>query len=146
MAASDNIAPALNDMGSVKEFSSTLLELVGNFQSTLHRLSETDKSFANSGYAVLMEVYGLRTRGYILLNDSGNHVVNSLGFSQGELLNLFERIKVVAQDASTLKMANAIVLSVATFTVALGEDRNKVVDFLFDTLCNDVSDWEGLVR
>lgn len=145
MADKIECVQALADTESVKVFSSLLLELVGTFQSTLHRLSETDGAFASSGYAVLMEVYGLRTRAYILLNDSANHVVSSLNFSQEDLLGLFGRVEDVARDANCLKVANAIVLSVATFTVALGEDRGKIVNFLFDTLRDDVSVWESFI-
>ncbi|HEJ4559940.1 TPA: hypothetical protein SL556_002034 [Pseudomonas aeruginosa] len=142
MGVGDCSALALVDAKSIKEFSSLLLELVGNFQSALHRLSESDGAFAGSGYAILMEVYGLRTRGYILLNDPGSHAVDSLSFSQKDLLSLFGRIKNVVLSVSTLRTANAIILSVATFTVALGADRAKIVNFLFDALCDDVRAWE----
>lgn len=93
-----------------------------------------------------MEVYGLRTRAYILLNDSGNHRVDSLNFSQRELLSLFDRISEVVRKVTSLKFASAIVVSVATFTVALGEDRAKIVNFLFGALNDDVSEWEVSLR
>lgn len=138
-----NFFPALANEGSVKEFSTRLLELVGVFQAALHNISETDRAFAGSGYGVLMEVYGLRTRAYILLNDSESHVVNSLGFTQDEMLSLFDRVSSVARVVSSLKIASAMVLSVATFTVSLGEGRGKVVNFLFKMLCDDVVEWEA---
>jgi len=131
---------------SVREFSSRLLELVGVLQATLHHLSEVDRSFAGAGYGVLMEVYGLRTRAYILLNDSGNHVVNFLEFSQRDLLSLFDRISKVVRMVNSLKVASSIVVSVATFTVSLGEDRAKIVNFLFRTLYDDVAEWEASLR
>jgi len=86
--------PALANADSVKEFSSRLLELAGVFQAALHNISEADRAFAGSGYGVLMEVYGLRTRAYILMNDPESHIVNSLEFSQDEMLSLFESPRV----------------------------------------------------
>jgi len=136
--------PALANADSVKEFSSRLLELVGVFQAALHNISEADRAFAGSGYGVLMEVYGLRTRAYILMNDPGSHIVNSLEFSQDEMLSLFDRISSVTRAISSLKIAGAMVLSVATFTVSLGEGRDKVVNFLFKMLCDDVDEWMAL--
>lgn len=137
-----NYLPALTDASSVKEFSSRLLELVGVFQAALHRISEVDRAFAGRGYGVLMEVYGLRTRAYILMNDPGSHMVNSLTFSQHEMLSLLDRVSSVARVANDLKIASSMVLSVATFTVSLGQDRAKVVSFLFETLSDDVAKWE----
>ncbi|WP_217474364.1 hypothetical protein [Stutzerimonas stutzeri] len=136
--------PALANAGSVKEFSSRLLELVGVFQAALHNISENDRAFAGSGYGVLMEVYGLRTRAYILMNDPESHIVNSLEFSQDEMLSLFDRISGVTRTMNSLKVASAMVLSVATFTVSLGEGRDKVVNFLFKMLSDDVAEWERL--
>jgi len=133
--------PALANADSVKEFSSRLLELVGVFQAALHNISETDRTFAGSGYGVLMEVYGLRTRAYILMNDPESHIVNSLGFSQDEMLSLFDRISGMTRAMSNLKIVSAMVLSVATFTVSLGEGRDKVVNFLFKMLSDDVAGW-----
>ncbi len=103
-----------------------------------------DKAFAGSGYGVLMEVYGLRTRAYILMNDSGNHVVNSLDFSQEEMLSVFDRISKVARVIDSLTVASSMVLSVATFTVSLGKDRARIVNFLFNALRHDVAEWEAL--
>lgn len=137
---------ALASTESVKRFSSLLLELVGDLQSALQRLSEVDRSFTSSGYAILMEVYGLRTRSYILLNDPASHVVSSLSFTQQDLLDLVGRLKGMARNADDLKVVNAIVLSIATFTVALGDGRDSVVNFLFDSLRCDVSAWEGSLR
>lgn len=134
--------PALANEGSVKEFSSRLLELAGVFQTALHNISEADRTFAVSGYGVLMEVYGLRTRAYILMNDSGSHIVNSLNFSQDEMLSLFDRISSVTRFINSLKAASSMVLSVATFTVSLGDGRAKVVNFLFKMLSDDVAEWE----
>lgn len=137
-----NYFPALADADLVKEFSSRLLELVGVFQAELHRVSETDRAFAGGGYGVLMEVYGLRTRAYILMNDPGNHIVDSLSFSQHEILSLLDRVASVARVTSNLKAANSMVLSMATFTVSLGQDRANVVNFLFKALSDDVAKWE----
>ncbi|WP_395505528.1 hypothetical protein [Ectopseudomonas hydrolytica] len=136
--------PALANAGAVKEFSSRLLELVGVFQAALHNISEADRTFAGSGYGVLMEVYGLRTRAYILMNDPESHIVNSLEFSQDEILSLFDRVSSVTRAINSLKIASAMVLSVATFTVSLGEDRARIVNFLFNALRHDVAEWEAL--
>lgn len=135
---------ALSDRLLVKEFSSRLLDLVGIFHAELQNISMADKAFAGSGYGVLMEVYGLRTRAYILMNDSGNHVVNSLDFSQEEMLSVFDRISKVARVIDSLTVASSMVLSVATFTVSLGEDRARIVNFLFNALRHDVAEWEAL--
>lgn len=135
---------ALSDRLLVEEFSSRLLDLVGIFHVELQNISMADKAFAGSGYGVLMEVYALRTRAYILMNDSRNHVVNSLDFSQEEMLSVFDRISKVARVIDSLKVASAMVLSVATFTVSLGEDRTRIVNFLFNALRNDVAEWEAL--
>lgn len=143
MKSERSFSHALSDEASIKEFSHWLLELVGCMQAALHQLSTVDKLFAGSGYGVLMEVYGLRTRAYILLNDSENHVVNSLDFSQGDLLSLLDRISRVVPFVDSLKIASSIVLSVATFTVSLGEDRSKIINFLFRSLCDDVAEWEA---
>lgn len=143
MKSEQGSLPALADEKSIKEFSSWLLELAGSLQATLHQLSAVDKLFTGSGYGVLMEVYGLRTRAYILLNDSANHIVNSLDFSQGDLLLLFDRVSRVVPAVSSLKIASSIVLSVATFTVSLGEDRSKIVNFLFRSFCDDLAEWEA---
>lgn len=137
-----NFIPALANEGSVKEFSSRLLELVGVFQAALHNISEVDRAFAGSGYGVLMEVYGLRTRAYILMNDPESHIVNSLEFSHDEMLSLFDRVSSVTRAINSLRTASAMVLSVATFTVSLGEDRAKIVNFLFKMLSDDVAEWE----
>ncbi|WP_147264241.1 hypothetical protein [Pseudomonas aeruginosa] len=134
---------ALVDERSVKEFSSRLLDLAGLLQAKLHHLSGFDRSFAVSGYGVLMEVYGLRTRAYILLNDSGSHVVDSLGFSQDELVSLFDRVAVAVRSLENLTAVHSIVISVATFTMSLGADRGKVVNFLFESLCDDVARFES---
>ncbi|KAB0549072.1 hypothetical protein F7R01_16780 [Pseudomonas argentinensis] len=134
---------ALSDQFLVKEFSSWLLSFVGESQAALQSVSVADKSFAVSGYGVLMELYGLRTRAYILMNDPGAHVVSCLDFSQEEMLSLFDRVSSVVRTTSTLKSASAMVLSVATFTVSLGEGRGKIVSFLFKTLCDEVSGWEA---
>jgi len=136
--------PALANADAVKEFSSRLLELVGVFQAALHNISEADRTFAGSGYGVLMEVYGLRTRVYILMNDPESHIVNSLEFSQDEMLSLFDRVSSVTRAINSLKIASAMVLSVATFTVSLGEDRARIVNFLFNALRHDVAEWEAL--
>ncbi|EMS8884457.1 hypothetical protein I4984_22210 [Pseudomonas aeruginosa] len=136
--------PALANADAVKEFSSRLLELVGVFQAALHNISEADRTFAGSGYGVLMEVYGLRTRAYILMNDPESHIVNSLEFSQDEMLSLFDRVSSVTRAINSLKIASAMVLSVATFTVSLGEDRARIVNFLFNALRHDVAEWEAL--
>ncbi|MBA1184137.1 hypothetical protein [Stutzerimonas stutzeri] len=136
--------PALANADSVKEFSSRLLELAGVFQAALHNISEADRAFAGSGYGVLMEVYGLRTRAYILMNDPESHIVNSLEFSQDEMLSLFDRLSSVTRAITSLKIAGAMVLSVATFTVSLGEGRDKIVNFLFKMLCDDVDEWMAL--
>ena len=133
---------ALTDSKSVKEFSSWLLELAGALQEKLHHLSGADVSFARLGYGVLMEVYGLRTRASILFNDSDNHKVKALKFSQDDLMSTFGRISRVVPKVNSLKAVNAIVLTVATFTVSLGEDREKVVNFLFAALCDEVAGWE----
>ncbi|MCY1310811.1 hypothetical protein D9M70_610440 [compost metagenome] len=77
------------------------------------------------------------------MNDSANHIVNSLDFSQGDLLSLLDRVSRVAPAVSGLKIASSIVLSVATFTVSLGEDRSKIVNFLFRSLCDYVAEWEA---
>ncbi|MGU2390857.1 hypothetical protein ACSEOD_03330 [Pseudomonas aeruginosa] len=135
--------PALANAESVKEFSSRLLELVGVFQTALHNISETDRAFASRGYGVLMEVYGLRTRAYILMNDPGSHIVNYLDFSQHEMLSLFDRVYSVVRAINSLKVVSSMVLSVATFTVSLGEDRAKTVNFLFNALCHDMAEWEA---
>ncbi|RRW10719.1 hypothetical protein EGJ71_18635 [Stutzerimonas stutzeri] len=135
---------ALSDRLLVKEFSSRLLDLVGIFHAELQNISMADKAFAGSGYGVLMEVYGLRTRAYILMNDSGNHVVNSLDFSQEEMLSVFDRISKVARVIDSLTVASSMVLSVATFTVSLGKDRARIVNFLFNALRHDVAEWEAL--
>lgn len=136
--------PALANEDSVKEFSSRLLELVGVFQAALHSISETDRAFASSGYGVLMEVYGLRTRAYILMNEPGRHIVNSLNFSQQEMLSLFDKVSGAVLVANNLKIVSSMALSVATFTVSLGEDKAKVVNFLFKSLCDDVGEWAVL--
>ena len=136
--------PALANADAVKEFSSRLLELVGVFQAALHNISEADRTFAGSGYGVLMEVYGLRTRAYILMNDPESHIVNSLEFSQDEMLSRFDRVSSVTRAINSLKIASAMVLSVATFTVSLGEDRARIVNFLFNALRHDVAEWEAL--
>lgn len=136
---------ALVDEKLVREFSSRLLDLAGVLQAALHHLSGVDKSFAGAGYGVLMEVYSLRTRAYILLNDSSSHVVKSLDFSQHDLLSLFDRVSIVVRSLKSLKVVNSIVVSVATFTVSLGEDRARIVNFLFKSLCDDVAGWESSV-
>lgn len=136
--------PALANENSVREFSSRLLELAGVFQAVLHNLSETDRAFATAGYGVLMEVYGLRTRAYILMNDPENHTVDSLGFSQREMLSILDKVSSVAPLANRVSVVGSMVLAVATFTVSLGADRAKVVNFLFKTLCDDVDEWMAL--
>lgn len=133
---------ALTDEKSVREFSSRLLDLVGVFQAELQRLSVSDSSFPVSGYGVLMEVYGLRTRANILLHDAGNHIVDSLGFSQSDLLSLFDRIFRAIPFATNLRAASSLVLSVAIFTVSLGEGKARVVNFLYKELCDEVAQWE----
>lgn len=140
--------PALANEDSVREFSSRLLELAGVFQAVLHNLSETDRAFATAGYGVLMEVYGLRTRAYILMNDPGNHIANSLGFSQQEMLSILDKVSSVVPLANRVSVVGSMILFVATFTVSLGEDRAKVVDFLFKTLCDDVDEcgWRCLAN
>ncbi len=135
--------PALIDECAVREFASKLLGLAADLQASLHRLSSGDKSFTNVGYGLLMEVYGLRTRSHVLSNDSVNHVVNALCFSQCDLLSLFDRVSRVAIFVDDLRVATSMVLSVATFTVSLGVDRAKVVNFLFEALCGEVSEWEA---
>lgn len=134
--------PALIDECAVREFASGLLGLAADLQASLHRLSGIDKSFAVVGYGLLMEVYGLRTRSHILSNDATNHVVNSLNFSQCDLLSLFDRISRVVRAVDDLRVATSIVISAATFTVSLGVDRAKVVNFLFGALCEEVAEWE----
>ena len=138
-----NYLSALKDEECVRAFSARLLDLTGVLQMALQRLSGTDKSFANIGYSVLTEVYGLRTRSYMLLNDSGGHTVGSLSFSQYDLLSLFDRITRVVCNANDLGVVRSVVLSVATLAVSLGEGREKSVDFLFKVLCDDISGWEG---
>lgn len=134
--------PALIDEFAVREFASGVLGLAADLQASLHRLSGSDKSFAVVGYGLLMEVYGLRTRSHILSNDSANHVVNSLSFSQNDLLSLFDRISRVARVVDDIRVAASIVISVATFTVSLGVDRARVVNFLFGALCDEAAEWE----
>lgn len=133
---------ALSDQLLVREFSSRLLDLVGIFQAELQNISVVDKTFAGSGYGVLMEVYGLRTRAYILMNDPGNHIVSSLDFSQHEMLSLIDRISSLVQAKNDFKSVSSMILSIATFTVSLGEDRAKIVNFLFKMLYDDVAEWE----
>ncbi|MCY1367987.1 hypothetical protein D9M69_549450 [compost metagenome] len=91
-----------------------------------------------------MEVYGLRTRAYILMNEPGRHIVNSLNFSQQEMLSLFDKVSGAVLVANNLKIVSSMALSVATFTVSLGEDKAKVVNFLFKSLCDDVGEWAVL--
>lgn len=134
---------ALKDEACVREFSARLLDLTGVLQMALQRLSEIDKSFANIGYGVLTEVYGLRTRSYMLLNDSSGHTVGFLSFSQRDLLSLFDRIARVVRNTNDLGVIRSVVWSVATLAVSLGEGREKSVDFLFKVLCDDISGWEG---
>ncbi|HGW4092860.1 hypothetical protein [Pseudomonas aeruginosa] len=138
--------PALIDECAVREFASGVLGLAADLQASLHRLSGSDKTFAVVGYGLLMEVYGLRTRSHILSNDSANHVVNSLSFSQSDLLSLFDRISRVARVVDDVRVATSIVISVATFTVSLGADRARVVNFLFGALCDEAAEWEVLLN
>lgn len=137
-----NFLPALGSECAVKEFASRLLGVAAELQASLHRLSGSDSSFAAVGYGLLMEVYGLRTRSHILSNDSANHVVNALNFSQLDLLSLFDRVSTAVRAVDDLRVATSIVLSVATFTVSLGVDRARVVNFLFGALCDEVAEWE----
>ncbi|RRW01106.1 hypothetical protein EGJ30_20725 [Stutzerimonas stutzeri] len=78
------------------------------------------------------------------MNDPESHIVNSLEFSQDEMLSLFDRVSSVTRAINSLKIASAMVLSVATFTVSLGEDRARIVNFLFNALRHDVAEWEAL--
>jgi len=135
--------PALVDEAAVKEFSAHLLDLVGFLQTELHRLSGVDSSLVGSSYGVLMEIYGLRTRAYILLNDSKSHVVGALGFSQGELISMLDRISAVVRAIGSLKVLASLVMSIATFTVSLGEGKVKVVNFLFKEICDELIGCEG---
>lgn len=143
MLTEQGFPSALANNCCVREFASKLLDLAGVLQVKLHQLSEVDKSFSGAGYGVLMEIYGLRTRAYTLLNDPSSHVVSSLDFSQSDLLSLFDGVSGVVRAVNSLKDANSIVVSVATLTVSLGGDRAKVVKFLFNTLSDDVAELEA---
>lgn len=132
-------APALSSIANVKEFSMRLLETAAAFQAALHRLSITDTAFADSGFAVLAEIYGIKARAFGLQNDPDNHVLSGLGFTQTDLLTLFDGVKEkTAHHAISLRALRSIVVSVATFSVSLGEGREKVVEFLYGALGRDI--------
>ncbi|UPQ83624.1 hypothetical protein M0M42_04235 [Pseudomonas knackmussii] len=142
MANEQSAAPALATVECVKEFSASLLQAADAYQRALHRISINDLAFADSGYTVLTEVYGLRNRAYVLQNDAVNHIVTSLHFTQRDLVDLVSSAAKAATDAVSLKRLQSIVLSIATFTVSLGEDRAKVVEFLYESLRSDILDLE----
>lgn len=129
---------ALASIEAVREFSESLLKAANAFQSALHNISKTDMAFGDAGYGVLMEVYGIRTRAYLLQNDASNHIVCGLTFTQHDLLDMSMRAAKVAEVATTLKQVRSIVLSVATFSVSLGADRAKVVGALYEFLMDDI--------
>lgn len=132
--------PALSSIASVKQFSMSLLETAAAFQAALHRLSATDTAFADSGFAVLTEICGIKARAFVLQNDPANHALSGLGFSQSDLLALFDDvIEQSAHPAMPLSILRSIVVSVATFSVSLGEGREAVVDFLYTTLIREIS-------
>lgn len=133
---------ALANEASVKEFSVHLLGLADTSQKALHRLAESDSNFVASAYGILVEVYGLRTRAYTLMNDSANHVVDSLEFSQANLLELMERVSHLIKLAGSHSVANSLVVSMATFSISLSRDKAKVVNFLFQSICDDLDAWE----
>ncbi|TWI49641.1 hypothetical protein IQ22_03964 [Pseudomonas duriflava] len=130
---------ALVSIETVKEFSSELIVLANVFQDELQRISRIDCEAAERSYGVLMEIYGLRTRANILFNDAVHHTVEGLDFTQQELMGLVEQVKYLMPSITTIKTANTIILSVATFSVALGEGRGKVVKFLMDNLKKQIS-------
>lgn len=133
---------ALANETSVKEFSVHLLGLADTSQKALHRLAESDSNFVVGAYGILVEVYGLRTRAYTLMNDSANHVVDSLEFSQTNLLELMGRVSHVVKLAKSHSVANSLVVSMATFSMSLSRDKAKVVNFLFQSICDDLDAWE----
>ncbi len=133
---------ALANEASVKEFSVHLLDLAGTAQKALHRLAESDSNSVAYAYGILVEVYGLRTRAYTLINDSANHIVDSLEFSQTNLLDLMGRVSHVIKLAKSHSVANSVVVSMATFSISLSRDKAKVVNFLFQSICDDLDAWE----
>ena len=143
MTNEESFAPALATVESVKEFSASLLQAADVYQRALHRISINDLAFADSGYTVLTEVYGLRNRAYVLQNDAENHIVANLSFTQRDLVEIISRAAKAVNDAVSLKRLQSIVLSIATFAVSLGEDRAKVVEFLYESLRLDILDLEG---
>ena len=142
MTNEQSAAPALATVECVKEFSASLLQAADAYQRALHRISINDLAFADSGYTVLTEVYGLRNRAYVLQNDAANHIVTNLNFTQRDLVDLVSRAAEAANVAVSLKRLQSIVLSIATFTVSLGEDRAKVVEFLYESLRSVILDLE----
>lgn len=143
MTDDESVAPALANAECVKEFSASLLQAADAYQRALHRISINDLAFADFGYTVLTEVYGLRNRAYVLQNDAENHIVANLRFTQRDLVNLISRAAKTVNDAVSLKRLQSIVLSIATFTVSLGEDRAKVVEFLYESLRLEILDLEA---
>lgn len=130
---------ALSSIASVKEFSMRLLESAAAFQAALHGISAADTAFADAKFAVLTEIYGVKARAFVLQNDPANHVLGGLGFSQSDLLALFDDVTVkTTHPAISLSMLRSIVISVATFSVSLGEGREEVVDFLYTILSRDI--------
>jgi len=131
--------PALSSIANVKQFSMSLLETAAAFQAALHRLSATDTAFADSGFAVLTEIYGIKARAFVLQNDPANHALSGLDFPQSDLLALFDDVtEKITHPAMSLSLLRSIVVSVATFSVSLGEGREAVVDFLYSILKRDI--------
>ncbi|MBC8648386.1 hypothetical protein GYM54_01360 [Pseudomonas sp. MTM4] len=143
MANEESGTPALATVECVREFSASLLQAADAYQRALHRISIDDLAFADSGYTVLTEVYGLRNRAYVLQNDAANHIVANLSFTQRDLMDLISRAAKAVNDAVSLKRLQSIVLSIATLTVSLGDDRAKVVEFLYESLRSDILDLEA---
>ncbi|MFJ3483518.1 hypothetical protein ACIPL1_09050 [Pseudomonas sp. NPDC090202] len=139
---SSDLSPALASDASVKEFSEVILHLSMAFQEALRRLSGKNEAFTSEGYGMLTEAYGLRTRANILYLTPSTHVVQELSFSQRAMLDKFDEILSCLNEVSDLHTVNSILVSVITIASALGAGRAKVIDFLFETLCVDLSTWK----
>lgn len=132
---------ALSNDDRVKEFSQATLHLSMGFQEVLKRLSEQSKDFPSEGYGLLTEAYGLRARANILYLAPSMHVVTGLNFSQVELLDALSKVSNVLKSVVDLRVLNSMLVSVITFASALGAGRERVVNFLFDTLISDMELW-----